>query len=71
MTRTTIEFRRNLGIERAIHLDCTLPNVVVGQVIAFDHPTTSECLNGRVDNIQHVVFLDKPPVTYIDVTIEH
>lgn len=71
MTRTTIEFRRNVGIERAIHLECTIPNVVVGQVIAFDHPTSKMCLNGRVTNIQHVVFLDKEPVTYIDVAIEH
>jgi hypothetical protein len=73
--RTVIEFRNqdltDLVHRRTVVLRNTIPNVTVGQRFCFDHPTLTECLSGKVANIQHAVFLgDEKPVTYIDVECE-
>jgi ABC-type uncharacterized transport system permease subunit len=72
--RTVVDFFMMVNgerkVARTVSLMNVIPNVVVGQTIAFDHPQMEQCLAGTVTNIQHVVFLVDRPLTYIDVEIK-
>ena len=70
--RTIVEFkdRRTDQILRTQPIDVEIPNVKVGNRLAFDHPQLDKCLSGIVTNVQHVIFLDEPPITYVDVEVK-
>lgn len=69
--RMVIEFKRDGRNIRTVTLYEVLPNLEVGQLMTFDHPTLANGLNGRIGDIAHVVYLDAgtPPLTYVDVDI--
>jgi hypothetical protein len=69
--RTFITFMTSEGaVLPEIMIKETIPNVALGHMFAFDHPSMDKSFRGYVTNIQHVVYLDpeKLPVTYIDVS---
>jgi hypothetical protein len=65
--RTVVDFHKGEKVTRTVATEYLIPNVQVGQKFVFDHPSVSQCVNGIVVNIQHVVFLNDAPITYIDV----
>jgi hypothetical protein len=68
--RTVVDFRKGANVVMTYSTPLTIPNVVLGQLFTFDHPTTARCLHGIVTKISHVVFLGREePLTYIDVRV--
>lgn len=76
--RTVVNFFRKIAtIDDAVpvltvQLRKTLPNAAVGQSMSYDHPQMAKCLNGRITNIQQVIYVSEktdPPLTYIDVEV--
>jgi len=53
--------------ERIVIVMKPIPNVVVGQTFAFDHPSLKHVSIDTVKNIQHAVDIEGNVVTYVDV----
>jgi hypothetical protein len=67
--RTIVDFKNGQRLVRSVQMGYELPSIVLGQTLSFDHPQLGQCLKGVVTNIQHVVFLMEPPLTYVDVQV--
>lgn len=67
--RTIFEFYKDGEAIRSVLKKETVPNIMVGQRVCFDHDQTSKTLNGTVSNITHTVFADESTVTYVEVDV--